>query len=107
WVVRQSAEVENQFTSVERILTYNDLPPEGPQVIEESRPPSDWPRKGVVRFKDVKMKYREELDHVLGGVSVIFEERQKIGICGRTGAGKVVHSFSLPPPSSSSPSSLL
>jgi ABC-type multidrug transport system fused ATPase/permease subunit len=88
WAVRQSAETETQFTSVERVLAYEKIDTEAPAIIEDARPPSGWPREGAVSFRGIEMRYRPDLDPVLVGVNVEVRAREKIGIVGRTGAGK-------------------
>ena len=50
--------------------------------------PADWPSKGELVFERVDMRYREGLDLVLDKLDVRIAARDKIGICGRTGAGK-------------------
>lgn len=47
-----------------------------------------WPADGQVRFNDYKVRYRDGLDLVLKGITVSIEGGQKVGIVGRTGAGK-------------------
>ncbi|KRX07923.1 P-loop containing nucleoside triphosphate hydrolase [Pseudocohnilembus persalinus] len=47
-----------------------------------------WPHEGVIEFKDVHVKYRKNLDTVLKGVSLTINQTEKVGIVGRTGAGK-------------------
>jgi ATP-binding cassette subfamily C (CFTR/MRP) protein 4 len=88
WVVRQSAEVENYMTSLERIHTYSQLPSEGELVIEGSRPGESWPQKGAIEVSNFKMRYRPELDLVLKGLEFKVKPGEKVGVCGRTGAGK-------------------
>jgi ABC-type multidrug transport system fused ATPase/permease subunit len=88
WAVRQSAELENQMTSVERILAYSRLPPEGERHIPDSLPDPSWPSEGAVEIRSLKLRYRPELDLVLKGLSVSIPPRCKVGVCGRTGAGK-------------------
>ncbi|BGP15223.1 hypothetical protein JCM10213_000825 [Rhodosporidiobolus nylandii] len=89
WMVRQGAEVENDLNSVERVLHYaNNLEQEAPRVIEENRPPKEWPVGGRIQFKDVVMSYRPELPPVLKGLSLDVKAGEKIGVVGRTGAGK-------------------
>jgi ABC-type multidrug transport system fused ATPase/permease subunit len=88
WAVRQSAEVENCMTSVERMQTYAALPEEGAQIIPGHRPHANWPDKGQIVFDQYQMRYREGLDLVLKGVNVTISGREKVGVCGRTGAGK-------------------
>ncbi|GAA5823616.1 hypothetical protein JCM11251_000700 [Rhodosporidiobolus azoricus] len=89
WMVRQGAEVENDLNSVERVMHYaNNLEREAPAVIEDARPPAEWPREGAVEFKDVVMSYRPELPPVLKGLNLSVLPGEKIGVVGRTGAGK-------------------
>ncbi|GLG99917.1 Probable multidrug resistance-associated protein lethal(2)03659 [Gryllus bimaculatus] len=58
WGMRQSAEMENQMTAVERIMEYSNLEQEPPLESPPGEgPPSDWPSKGCVVFKDVSLKY--------------------------------------------------
>lgn len=87
-VLRQASRAENSLNSVERVGTYIDLPSEAPDVIEGNRPPPGWPSSGLVEFVDVFMRYRPGLPYVLRGLSFIIYPRQKVGIVGRTGAGK-------------------
>ncbi|KAM0753526.1 ABC transporter [Meredithblackwellia eburnea MCA 4105] len=87
--LRQYAEVENNLSSVERLQYYADnLPAEAPPVIEGSRPEKDWPQRGEITFEDVEMSYRPDLPKVLKGVSFTIQPGEKVGIVGRTGAGK-------------------
>ncbi|KAL8559263.1 hypothetical protein ACOMHN_040387 [Nucella lapillus] len=91
WGVRQSAEVENQMISVERVLEYSRLPSEAE--LESSsekggRPPPDWPQEGSVRAEDLCLRYSPDKPLVLKNVSFHIKAREKIGIVGRTGAGK-------------------
>jgi ABC-type multidrug transport system fused ATPase/permease subunit len=91
WCIRQSAEVENQLTSVERIHEYGLIPAEGRRSndsAEHPPPPADWPQQGEIVFENVQMRYRENLPLVLNGLEVAVQPQDKIGICGRTGAGK-------------------
>ena len=88
WSVRQSAEVETMMTSVERIVEYGELPAEGELINDEYRPAQGWPAKGSIEFVDYKMRYRAGLDLVLKGVNLTIAPGEKIGVCGRTGAGK-------------------
>lgn len=87
WGVRQSAEVSNQMMAVERILEYRDLEPEtepdNPKEIAK-----DWPSNGSIEFKDVIYRYFAEAEPVLRGLSFVIKPKEKVGIVGRTGAGK-------------------
>lgn len=89
WGIRQTAELESQLTSVERILEYSRLEEE-PMIDSkpETKPPDDWPTKGLVEFKNVSLKYNRKGDYILRNVSFTITPEEKIGIVGRTGAGK-------------------
>ncbi|KAL0363619.1 UNVERIFIED_CONTAM: ABC transporter C family member 2 [Sesamum calycinum] len=87
-VLRQASRAENSLNSVERVGTYIDLPSEAPDVIEGNRPPPGWPASGLIKFEDVVLRYRPGLPPVLRGLSFTIFPHQKVGIVGRTGAGK-------------------
>ncbi|MFS7898189.1 putative ABC-type xenobiotic transporter [Helianthus anomalus] len=86
--LRQASRAENSFNAVERVGTYIDLPSEAPSVIEENRPPPGWPSLGLVEFENVGFRYRPGLPSVLHGLSFSVSPTEKVGIVGRTGAGK-------------------
>ncbi len=105
------------MNKVERLLHYIDTPPEASLYLHTLPPATtvkanskhhkddlfeflqtdhhddheisdDWPSQGTIDFCNVSMKYREDLDFVLKGVNVTFQGKEKIGVVGRTGAGK-------------------
>ncbi|XP_031130031.1 ABC transporter C family member 12-like [Ipomoea triloba] len=87
-VFRQASRAENSLNAVERVGTYIDLTSEAPDVIESNRPPPGWPSSGLIKFEDVVLRYRSELPPVLHGLSFTIFSSKKVGIVGRTGAGK-------------------
>lgn len=87
-VLRLASLAENSMNAVERVGTYIELPSEAPPVIEDNRPPPGWPSSGIIKFEDVVLRYRPELPPVLHGISFIINASEKVGIVGRTGAGK-------------------
>ncbi|KAH7654349.1 Xenobiotic-transporting ATPase protein [Dioscorea alata] len=87
-VLRLASLAENSLNAVERVGTYVELPSEAPPVVENSRPPPGWPSSGIIRFQDVVLRYRPELPPVLHGISFTIGASEKVGIVGRTGAGK-------------------
>lgn len=88
WIVRQTVEVETNIVSVERVLEYARLPSEAPEIIKSNRPPVAWPSKGSLEFKNYSTRYREGLDNVLKNINLDIKSHEKIGVVGRTGAGK-------------------
>ncbi|CAK9781035.1 hypothetical protein CC85DRAFT_282605 [Cutaneotrichosporon oleaginosum] len=89
WLVRQLAEVENDMVGAERIMYYaNNLEQEPPHEIPDRKPAATWPAQGEITFDQVVMKYRPELPDVLKGLTIHVKPAEKIGIVGRTGAGK-------------------
>ncbi|KAK7134168.1 hypothetical protein R3I93_017543 [Phoxinus phoxinus] len=88
WMVRMTSDLESNIVAVERVKEYSETPTEAPWVVPDKRPPPDWPREGNVEFVDYSVRYREGLDLVLKNVSLKVKGGEKIGIVGRTGAGK-------------------
>ncbi|KAJ4474268.1 multidrug resistance-associated ABC transporter [Lentinula aciculospora] len=86
-MVSQYAQSEQNMNAVERILVYAEIPSEGDSVTPHDPPPS-WPDTGCIKFSDVQLAYRKGLPLVLNGVSFEVHPGEKIGIVGRTGAGK-------------------
>lgn len=90
WGMRQTAELVNQMTSVERVVEYSSLKSEPPMESENKyRPPKDWPQHGGIRFNNLSLRYSaNSKDPILKDLSFIVKPKEKIGIVGRTGAGK-------------------
>lgn len=87
FTVRQLAEVENNMNSTERIHHYGtELEEEAPLRLGEVRP--TWPEHGEIVFDNVQMRYREGLPLVLKGLDMHVRAGERIGVVGRTGAGK-------------------
>nr|CAD7423122.1 unnamed protein product [Timema monikensis] len=87
--VRQSTEVVSQVTSVERVLEYTNIEKEPALESESSKkPPSNWPNRGCVKFDDLSLRYDESEAPVLTNLNFTIESMHKVGIVGRTGAGK-------------------
>ncbi len=85
WLVRQSAEVENDMNSVERVVHYaKEIEQEAPHELPDRKPPAPWPSKGDVELKNVVLSYRPELPAVLKNVSMVVKGGEKIGIVGRS-----------------------
>ncbi|XP_038673881.1 multidrug resistance-associated protein 4 [Scyliorhinus canicula] len=87
WGVRQSAEVENLMTSVERVLDYTELESEAPWESHKP-PPNGWPDRGAIVFENVNFGYSPDCEPVLKDLNLVIGSKEKIGLVGRTGAGK-------------------
>ncbi|XP_021375726.1 multidrug resistance-associated protein 5-like [Mizuhopecten yessoensis] len=83
---RMLNEVESRFTCIERIHEYEILDIE--RETGSSKVDENWPSQGRITFSNVMMKYRSDMDLVLQNISFDILPKQKVGIVGRTGAGK-------------------
>ncbi|GFS16310.1 multidrug resistance-associated protein 4 [Elysia marginata] len=87
--VRQSVELENQMISVERVLQYTRLPIEADLESKPGqKPPDTWPSSGSLQAKGVSLRYSPSAPFVLKDINFDIHGGEKIGIVGRTGAGK-------------------
>ncbi|XP_014741414.1 PREDICTED: canalicular multispecific organic anion transporter 1 isoform X1 [Sturnus vulgaris] len=87
WLVRTSSELETNIVAVERVHEYMKVKNEAPWVTK-NRPPRGWPSRGEIQFVDYQVRYRPELDLVLQGITCNIGSTEKVGVVGRTGAGK-------------------
>ncbi|XP_029311724.1 canalicular multispecific organic anion transporter 2 isoform X1 [Cottoperca gobio] len=88
WMVRMTSDLESNIVAVERVKEYSETKTEAPWEVEDKKPPPEWPMKGNVEFHDYSVRYREGLDLVLKNLTLSVKGGEKIGIVGRTGAGK-------------------
>uniref|UniRef100_A0A8C4I473 ATP-binding cassette, sub-family C (CFTR/MRP), member 3 n=1 Tax=Dicentrarchus labrax TaxID=13489 RepID=A0A8C4I473_DICLA len=88
WMVRMTSDLENNIVAVERVKEYSETKTEAPWEVEDKKPPPEWPMEGNVAFQDYSVRYREGLDLVLKKLTLNVKGGEKIGIVGRTGAGK-------------------
>jgi ATP-binding cassette subfamily C (CFTR/MRP) protein 1 len=87
FTVRQLAEVENNMNATERVHYYGtQLDEEAPLKLKDV--PASWPHSGAISFENVEMRYRTDLPLVLQGLDMRIQGGERIGIVGRTGAGK-------------------
>ncbi|NWS41791.1 MRP1 protein, partial [Probosciger aterrimus] len=85
--VRKACEIETNAVSIERICEYAKMDKEGPWITSK-RPPVGWPDRGIIEFVNYKAQYRKDLGLALKDVSFQIQSKEKVGIVGRTGAGK-------------------
>uniref|UniRef100_A0A7N8XN14 ATP-binding cassette, sub-family C (CFTR/MRP), member 3 n=1 Tax=Mastacembelus armatus TaxID=205130 RepID=A0A7N8XN14_9TELE len=88
WMVRMTSDLESNIVAVERVKEYSETKTEAPWEVEDKKPPPEWPIKGNVEFQNYSVRYREGLDLVLKNLTLNVRGGEKIGIVGRTGAGK-------------------
>ncbi|XP_077850569.1 ATP binding cassette subfamily C member 13 isoform X2 [Macaca mulatta] len=85
--VKKACEIETNAVAVERVCEYENMDKEAPWIMSR-RPPLQWPNKGVVEFINYQARYRDELGLALQDITFQTHGEEKIGIVGRTGAGK-------------------
>ena len=98
--IRMASETENQMTSVERVFTYSDIEPE-PGYCTEALPPEEWPTTGSLTLRDLSLTYLKGAPAILNNISICIADKEKVGVVGRTGAGKsslVTALFRMPEP---------
>ncbi|EEC18819.1 multidrug resistance protein, putative, partial [Ixodes scapularis] len=88
YVVMMFVMLEASMVAVERAMDYFDLPEEAPWRNAEVQPAAEWPTRGDVTFGDYSAAYRDDVEPVLRHVNFQAQDGQKVGIVGRTGAGK-------------------
>ncbi|KAK9957353.1 hypothetical protein ABG768_011605 [Culter alburnus] len=88
WLVRMSSELETNIVAVERVKEYGDTEKEAEWRLEHSTLPAGWPTIGHIEIRNFGLRYREDLELAISDISVNIEGGEKVGIVGRTGAGK-------------------
>ena len=87
FTVRQLTDIETLMTSVERAMTYTELESE-PGYNVQRNPLELWPHEGNIAFKDVSLTYYPGGPQSLKDITLNINGGAKVGIAGRTGAGK-------------------
>ncbi|XP_008800828.2 LOW QUALITY PROTEIN: ABC transporter C family member 14-like [Phoenix dactylifera] len=88
WTIWISCFIENRMVSVERIKQFCNIPSEAAWEIKDCLPSPNWPTRGDVIIKDLKVRYRPNTPLVLKGITISIHGGEKIGVVGRTGSGK-------------------
>ena len=88
WLVRLYSANEQNMNAVERIKEYMETDQEAQAIIAESRPPATWPSQGAIEFQKYTTRYRPDLEPVLSDLTFNVLPGERVGIVGRTGAGK-------------------
>ncbi|KAH0631882.1 hypothetical protein JD844_019776 [Phrynosoma platyrhinos] len=88
WMVRALAEMDNSIVSVERVKDYSQTPKEAAWTSDNKLPYENWPTEGNIEFRGYSLRYRSDLELALKNINIQINGPEKVGITGRTGAGK-------------------
>ncbi|KAJ3314233.1 hypothetical protein HDU76_002465 [Blyttiomyces sp. JEL0837] len=88
WVIRTHAAMDMDMNAVERVDEYSNLEQEPAAIVNTYRPPPSWPSKGAIEVKDLTVRYGPSQPAVLKNLTFNIQPSEKIGVVGRTGAGK-------------------
>ena len=88
WLVRLYSMNEQNMNSVERVKEYIEVEQEAQAIIDEARPAGNWPSQGAIQFMNYTTRYRPDLEPVLKNLTFGVQPGERVGIVGRTGAGK-------------------
>ena len=88
WLVRLYSMNEQNMNSVERVKQYIEVEQEAKAIIDEARPAGNWPSQGAIQFMNYTTRYRLDLEPVLKDLTFSVQPGERVGIVGRTGAGK-------------------
>ncbi|KAK2947791.1 Multidrug resistance-associated protein [Blattamonas nauphoetae] len=94
YLVHMTADLDAKMTSFERVRFYSTKLPQETK-ISSVTPPPEWPQKGQIQFDHVTFRYRPGLPFVLTDINLDIAGGEKLGVCGRTGAGKSSLLFAL------------
>ncbi|XP_066498772.1 multidrug resistance-associated protein 1 [Hoplias malabaricus] len=88
WLVRMSSELETNIVAVEKVKEYGDTEKEAEWKLEKTSVPTGWPTAGNIEIHNFGLRYREDLELAIHDINVSIPGGEKVGIVGRTGAGK-------------------
>ncbi|KAH6564572.1 hypothetical protein BASA50_004382 [Batrachochytrium salamandrivorans] len=95
WITRSHARMEMNMNAVERIDEYLNIEQDAAAVVDDYRPADQWPEQGCIEFKELCIRYSPEQPLVLDKVTFTVGAFEKVGIVGRTGAGKSTLSLAM------------
>ncbi|RKP08930.1 P-loop containing nucleoside triphosphate hydrolase protein, partial [Thamnocephalis sphaerospora] len=88
WTVMECSQLEVLMNCMERITEYLEIEQEPAAIVEDNRPPKSWPHHGKIHVDQLTVKYAEDQSPVLHDVTLDIKPGERVGIVGRTGAGK-------------------
>uniref|UniRef100_A0A804RDZ8 ABC transporter C family member 4 n=2 Tax=Zea mays TaxID=4577 RepID=A0A804RDZ8_MAIZE len=88
YTISISCMIENDMVAIERVHQYSTLPSEAAWEVADGLPSQDWPSRGDIDVKDLKVRYRQNTPLILKGITVSIKGGEKVGVVGRTGSGK-------------------
>ncbi|XP_039980041.1 multidrug resistance-associated protein 1 isoform X3 [Xiphias gladius] len=88
WLVRMSSDVETNIVAVEKVTEYSETEKEAEWKHEPSSLPQGWPSNGCIDIRGFGLRYRHDLDLAIRNITISINGGEKVGIVGRTGAGK-------------------
>lgn len=89
WTAQAMLDFHSSIWSIDQLVHYrSSISPEGPPIVEDCRPPRNWPASGQIDFRGVSLRYHRYEVAVLKNVSFTIQGREKVAIVGRTGSGK-------------------
>nr|KAJ3407110.1 hypothetical protein HK105_003426 [Polyrhizophydium stewartii] len=94
-IARRQSRLEVSMNAVERIDEYLNIDQEAAAIVPSYRPADNWPMHGAIDIQDLSVRYAPDQPRVLDGVSFSVRACEKVGIVGRTGAGKSTLSLAL------------
>ncbi|KAI8918708.1 hypothetical protein BC831DRAFT_482842 [Entophlyctis helioformis] len=95
WMIRTHAWMEMSMNAVERVDEYLQIEQEDAAIVDDYRPSPQWPATGAIEFKNLSVRYSPDLPRVLNDLSFSIGAFEKVGIVGRTGAGKSTLSLAM------------
>ncbi|MEQ2263349.1 Multidrug resistance-associated protein 1, partial [Xenotaenia resolanae] len=88
WLVRMSSDVETNIVAVEKVKEYSSTEKEAEWQHEPPTVPPGWPSQGCIDIRGFGLRYRHDLDLAIRNITITINAGEKVGIVGRTGAGK-------------------
>merc|ERR1719219_1792345 len=89
WTVRMMCNLDSESVAIERIREYDNLPQEAAwETPTEFTPPLDWPNRGEILGDNVTASHAPHMPPALCKIHLSISGGEKVGLVGRTGAGK-------------------